>query len=259
MIIYMRAFIAFTKKECTEGLRTYRLIILAAVLLFFAILSPLTAKMLPEILGAFDLGDGVSITFPEPSAIDSWTQFFSNIGQMGMLALIVTFSGIMASELSRGTLVNLLTKGMKRHTVVISKFISASFMWTLSYALCLAVCYAYTEFYWPASGISNPLIAFSSLWLFGELLIAILIFGGVLLSSFYGSLLSCFGVIITLALLNIAPAVHRFNPISLAGDTLSLLSAQKEPADFLPAMIICASSVVLLTAMSIAVFNKKKM
>ena len=255
----MRAFIAFTKKECTEGLRTYRLIILAAVLLFFGILSPLTAKLLPEILGAVDLGDGVSITSPEPSAIDSWTQFFSNIGQMGMLALIVTFSGIMASELSRGTLVNLLTKGMKRHTVVISKFISASFMWTVGYALCLIVCYAYTEFYWPASDISNSLFAFSSLWMFGELLIAILIFGGVLFGSFYGSLLSCFGVIITLALLNIAPAIHRFNPIGLAGDTLSLLSAQKEPADFLPAMIICASSVVLLTAASIAVFNKKKL
>jgi len=255
----MRVFIAFTKKECTEGIRTYRLVILAAVLLFFGILSPLTAKMLPEILGAIDMGDGVTITFPEPSAMDSWAQFFSNIGQMGMLALIITFSGITASELSRGTLVNLLTKGMKRHTVILSKFFSASVIWTVCYALCLAVCYAYTEFYWPAADISNTLFAFSSLWLFGVLLIAILIFGGVLFSSFYGSLLSCFGIIIILALLNIAPSIHRFNPISLAGDTLSLLSAQKDTADFLPAMLICIASVVIFTVVSIAVFNKKKM
>jgi len=255
----MRAFIAFTKKEFTESIRTYRLIILAAVLVFFGILSPLTAKLLPELLGTIDLGEGMVITLPEPSAMDSWAQFFSNIGQMGMLALIITFSGITANEISRGTLVNLLTKGMPRHAVVSSKFVTASALWTAGYILCLAICYAYTLYYWPLDDISNAFLAFFSLWLFGEFLIAMLIFGGILFGTFYGSLLSCFGVIITMSLLNIAPAVQKFNPISLAGATLGLLNNQTKPDDFIPAIIICASIILLFLAASIIVFNKKKL
>jgi len=255
----MKAFIAFTKKELTENLRTYRFLILAAVLLFFGILSPLTAKLLPDILGAIDMGDGFIITLPEPSAIDSWAQFFSNIGQMGMLALIITFSGITANEISRGTLVNLLTKGMPRHTVIISKFFTASVAWTAGFLLCLAVCYAYTIFYWPAEGISNAFLAFFSLWLFGELLIGMLIFGGILFGSFYGSLLSCFGFIIIMTLTNIVPAVQKYNPINLAGSTFGLLSNQREVADFTPAIIIAVLAILIFVIASIVIFNKKKL
>jgi len=254
----MNEFIAFTKKEYMESIRTYRLFIFVAVLLFFGILSPLTALFLPEILGSIDLGDGVTLTLPDPSAMDSWAQFFSNVGQMGMLALIIIFSGIMGNELSERTLVNLLTKGMKRHIVILSKFVYACLLWTVGYALCLAVCYAYTVYYWPSDVLFNSFFAFASLWVFGVFLIAIMIFGGTLFSNFYGSLLSCFGIIVVLALINIAPAAHKYNPISLSGSTLGLLNGQNETADFMPAMIICASAAVALFVLSILVFNKKK-
>lgn len=253
----MKAFIAFTKKEFTESLRTYRMVILAAVLLLLGIMSPLLAKMMPEIFKSV-ADSGLAITVQEPVAMDSWAQFFKNVGQMGMLALIITFCGITANELSRGTLINLLTKGMKRHTVIISKFLTASVLWTVSYLLCLAVCYGYTEYYWPASILSNAFMAFVSLWLFGEFLISMLIFGGVLFGAFYGSLLTCFGVIITLSILNIFPAIQKYNPIVLSGDTLYLLNAEKGVADFITATIICAVAVALLLVASVAAFNKKQ-
>ena len=253
----MKAFVAFTKKELVESLRTYRLVVLAAVFLLLGIISPLTAKMMPEILKSM-ADAGLVLTMPEPAAIDSWAQFFSNVSQMGMLALIITFSGIMASELSRGTLVNLLTKGMKRHTVIFSKFLFASVLWTVSYLLCLVVCYVYTAYYWPMDGLSHAFIAFFAPWLFGEFLIALLILGGVIFGNLYGSLLTCGGVIIVLNLLNIMPSVQKYNPVMLAGDTLNLLSKQKEVADYIPAFIICAVAAVLLIVTSVVVFNKKK-
>jgi len=254
----MSGFIAFTKKEYMESIRTYRFIILLAVLLFFAILSPLTAILLPEILNSLEMVDGFVISLPEPSAMDSWGQFFSNIGQMGMLAVIIIFSGTMARDLENGTLVNLLTKGMKRYTVVISKFVLSCILWTIGYAVSLAVCYAYTAFYFPADEVSNAFFAFSSLWLYGIFLITLLIFGGTLFGNFYGSLFSCFGVVVTLALINISPIAQKYNPISLGGDTLALLSGQKETADFLPAMIICSILIIVFLVASIFIFNKKK-
>ena len=254
----MRAFAAFTKKEFTENLRTYKLLILAAVMVALGIMSPLVAKIMPDLLSGVDLGGGIILTMPEPVATDSWAQFFSNVAQMGMLALIITFCGIMSGELSKGTLINLLTKGMKRHTVILSKFLSASVIWLLSYLLCLAVCYAYTYYFWPDYAPNDALLVFSSVWLFGEMMIAVLIFGGAAFGSFYGGLLTCGGVVIALNLLNILPKVRRFNPVTLAGGTLELLLGTKTAADFMPAMYICAGAVVFLIIASIVIFNKKK-
>lgn len=252
----MRAFSVFTKKELMESLRTRRFVISLAVFVIFGILSPLTALLLPEILGAFEMG-GVIITIPEPTAMDAWLQYFSNIGSMGMLVVIVVFSGIMAHEFSRGTLVNLLTKGLNRTTVILSKFFAASLIWTVIYLVSLGVALAYIAVFWEMD-MQNAVLAFVSLWLFGELLIAVLIFGGTLTGSFGGSLGMALGVIIVLGIVSAAPAAARFNPISLAGGTVTLLNGESAVGDFMPAVIICGVAVIVLVIASIVVFGKKR-
>jgi len=64
---------------------------------------------MPEIVGSL-VTDGVVITLPEPTAYDAWAQFFKNATQMGLFVMVILFSGVLSSELSKGTLINLLTK-----------------------------------------------------------------------------------------------------------------------------------------------------
>ncbi len=254
----MNAFIAMTRKEFMESLRTYRLVIFLAVFGLFGMMSPLLAKLTPELLKS--LGDaGMTITMADPTAMDAWVQFFKNVGQMGMLVLVIVFCGIMAGEFTRGTLVNLLTKGMKRRTVVLAKFLTASVLWAASYLLCVALCYVYTVYLWPVNELSHAGWAFLAPWLFGELMIALLIFGGVLFRSISGALCSCGGVVIGLGLVSIVPSVQKYNPIILAGDTLNLLNGQKGLAEYVPALVICAAAVIALVMASIAVFSKKQL
>jgi len=255
----MKSFVAFTKKEWLENFRTYRIYILGIVFLLLGIMNPVIAFVTPELLGSMDLG-GIVIEMPEPTALDSWAQFFGNISLIGMLALIVSYCGIMANEISRGTLVNLLTKGMKRHVVILSKYFTATTLWTGVYLLCLGVTYAYTAFYWSGDEfiLNQGFISFLAPWLFGVLVLALLIFGGVLTGTFSGSLLTGGGAVVVLNLINIIPNVARFNPITLAGGTLALLDGSLEVSDFVPAIIVCLVSIVLLLLGSIAIFNKKK-
>ena len=253
----MRAFAVFIKKELLESVRTYRFVITVAVFVLMGILSPLTALMLPRLLETMDLGE-FAIILPEPTAMDAWAQFFSNVGTMGMLVVIILFSGIMANEFSRGTLVNLLTKGLNRTTVIAAKFVAASLVWTLAYLVCLGVTMGYVVFYWEVN-LQNPVLAFMSLWLFGELLIAILILGGTLFGSFGGGLALAGGMIVILMLLNIIPNMASYNPISLAGSTLTLLDGGQVAGDFVPAMIICGGMIIMFIVLSIVVFRKKKM
>jgi ABC-2 type transport system permease protein len=254
----MRAYFAFTKKEFIENLRTYKLMIMIVVFLIFGVMSPLFAKFTPEILKAAGL-DASALGVGTPTAIDSFAQFFKNVGQLGLLVLVIVFSGIMANELSKGTLINILTKGMRRSTVILSKFIMATVIWTVSYLLCLAVTYAYTAYYFTIENISNAFLAFSSMWLFGVLLIAIVILGGVLFKNVYGSLLLTGGIVVVMTIVNIAPKLQKYNPITLSSDNMQLIMAQKAASDFMPAVIICAVLTIVSVIASIMIFNKKQL
>lgn len=253
----MKQLTVFTKKELFESAATFKLYILIAVFLVLGMMSPLLTKLLPDIISSME-DTGIVIELPEQSAIDAWIQFFKNVSQMGMLILIIVFSGIMSGEFSKGTLINLLTKGLKRKTVILSKMLAATILWTVSYLVCLAVCYVYTAYFWGTGGLNHTLLAFIAPWLFGEFLIAVLIFGGTLFSNMYGSLLSCFAVVVVLNVISIIPNVAKYNPVSLAGGTVALFAGTSEPSDFIPAVIICAVLIIALVVASIAIFNKKK-
>ncbi|MCU7200933.1 hypothetical protein [Turicibacter sanguinis] len=68
----MRGYLAFVKKELLEQVRTYKLLILFLVFFIFGMLSPLMAKLMPEILRQMPM-DGITITIPDPTAIDSYS------------------------------------------------------------------------------------------------------------------------------------------------------------------------------------------
>lgn len=253
----MRAYLAFTKKEFTENLRTYKLMIMMVVFLIFGMMSVLFAKFTPEILKAVGV-DASALGMSTPTAVDSFAQFFKNVGQLGLIVLVIVFCGIMANEFSKGTLINILTKGMKRSTVILSKFTMATVIWTVSYVLCLAVTYAYTAYYFTIENINNAFLAFFSMWLFGVFLIALVILGGVLFKNIYGSLLLTGGAAIVMMIVNVAPKLQKYNPATLSVDNMKLITAQKAAVDFMPAVIICAALTVVSVITSIMVFNKKQ-
>jgi ABC-2 type transport system permease protein len=252
----IRQFQALSKKELCESAATFRLYILLAVFLLFGMLSPLIAKATPDLLASIDMG--VAIELPEPTALDSWTQFFKNVAQMGMLVLVILYSGIMSNEFSKGTLVNLLTKGLSRSAVVLAKFAAASLVWLASYLICLGACWAYTIYFWGAAEIGDAFLAFAAPWLFGEILIALLMLGGTIFSNVYGSLFTCLGAVVALNILSLIPEASRYNPASLAGGTLALIAGTGDPSQFSPAMAAGAVLAVVLVAATIEVFKRKR-
>ncbi|MEN6313328.1 MAG: ABC transporter permease subunit [Clostridiaceae bacterium] len=253
----MRAYVAFTKKEFMESIRTYKLLIMLLVFLLFGMLSPLAAKLTPKLLETL-MTDGIQIIIPEPAAIDSWAQFFKNVSQMGVIVLAILFSGMMANEFNHGTLINILTKGLRRSTVILSKFTMASVIWSISYFLCFGVCYAYTAYFWGGNGIANLLFSVICLWQFGILLLAVMILGGVLFKNSYGCLLFAGGFTAVLFLVNIVPKFQKYNPVALASSNMPLLTGDTLPKDLAAPLIISIVIVILFIVTAIRVFNKKQ-
>lgn len=253
----MRAYIAFTKKELLESLRTYKLLIMFMVFIFFGMLAPLTAKLTPKLLESI-MTEGMQIIVAEPTAFDSWAQFFKTVSQMGFIVVTILFSGMMANEFNRGTFINILTKGLARSTVILSKFTVASIIWTLSYLICFSLCYLYTTYFWIGDGISNLIFSVSCLWLFGILLLAVILLGGVIFRSSYGCLMFVVGFIALLFLVNIIPGFQSYNPISLISKNMLLLTGDKVAKDLIISIIISITIVILSITTAIGIFNKKQ-
>lgn len=252
----MKSYLAFTKKEFLESIRTYKLFIMLSVFLLVGMLNPITAKITPKLLESL-MPQGISITILEPTALDSWAQFFKNVPQMGLIVLIIIFSGMMSNELSRGTLINMLTKGLPRKVVILSKFTMAATIWSLSYLLCFIVTYAYTAYFWSQETIHHISLSVFCLWLFGILLLAIILLGGVLFKNNYGSLLLTGGVVTCMMLINIVPKLQKYNPITLATGNMSMLTGNVAFSDFYTTIAICCLVTILILSITILLFNKK--
>ena len=102
----MRSFIAFTKKELTEHIRSGKLTLFGIIFLLIGVMNPAIAKLTPwmyELLADSLAGTGIEITNVTVTAMDSWVQFYKNI-PMGLIAFVIIESSIFTKEYSSGTL-----------------------------------------------------------------------------------------------------------------------------------------------------------
>lgn len=253
----MTHYVAFLKKEILESIRTYKLFIMLAVFAIFGLLSPLAALMTPYLIKNL-LPGGQLIPIQDPTAIDSWTQFFKNITQMGVMVMVLIFSGIVITEISKGTLINILTKGLSRTVVILAKFTLMGVVWTLSLLLAFFICWLYTAYYFSADDIHHLLFSIFCLWLYGIFLLALLLLASTLTNTIYSCLMIVGLVFVTCMLLNIIPDVQQYNPVTLSLRNMDLLVNHLEPNFFYPTIAVTIGSIIALLTFSILVFRKKQ-
>lgn len=252
----MSAYLAFMRKEWIEYFRTYKLLILAVVFVLIGMMNPLTAKLTPVLLKSL-VQEGFQITMGEPTAFDSWVQFYKNVPQMGLIVMVILFSSIMTQEYGKGTLVLILTKGLSRKTVILSKFTMAAFLWTVAYSLCFGVSWAYTAYFWSGDGLNNLIYAAFCLWLYGLFLIASIILGSALFQNTSGVLLFTGGLVVVQFLCNIIPRAEKYNPIYLATKNLQLVNGSVVISETIIPVIITTLLIICFVITSISLFNKK--
>ena len=193
-----------------EQFKLYRLVIVCAIFLFFALSSPLTLKYLPNILKM--AGDqNMIIQLPTPTAFMSLSEYAGNIGQIGALIVVLMAMGGIANELKSGTAMT-LSKPVSRSAFVISKLLAVSITFLISMTAASVVCLGYTVWLiqgtavWPFVGM-NLLLG-----LFLVFCVAVTL----LFSSLYKSSLAAgglaIGVIIVQGIISAIPVIGKYMP-----------------------------------------------
>lgn len=254
----MNGLIVFTKKEIMEQIRSYKALVLLAVLFLFGMMSPLFAKITPEILANLPM-QGVTITVPEPTVLDAWAQFFKNMSQMGLIVLLLIFGRTLSQEISKGTLVIPLSKGLSRQAVIGAKYLASVVTWTVGYVLAALTSCGYTLYLFGRFAEPNLLFALFCLWLFGVFLLAILLLASTIAPGSYGGLLITAAILGILLILNVFPMIQRWNPITLAAQNDLLLKNAAAAEDIASAVWTALASTLVCLGLSAALFQKKKL
>ena len=252
----MKGFTAFFKKEVSEFVRTKRLMILLIVFTIIGIMNPATAKLTPKLLDSLSM-DGITIGEITVTAFDSWGQFAKNI-QTALIVTIIMMSGIYTSEYTKGTLIPLLTKGLSRSSVVLSKYAAMVLTWSAGFWLCYGITYFYSDYYWDNSIVKEVAFAAFCVWLFGILLISCIVF----FSSYAGSggqvMLGTGGVYIVMTLIGLYSKAKEYLPTRLC-DSVSLYKGELETDDYLVAIVITAVISIVLVLLSLPLTHKRQL
>src|SRR5690554_2680007 len=207
----MRTFLIQLRKELREQWRTRKALVVVIVLVAFGLMSPIIAKLTPDLLEA--LGEGqlgeVQIILPEPSARDAVDQFVNNVTQFGLLlAVLVGFSGIVG-EREREQLALVFPHPLPRRTFVLAKFAALAILFGVAVLLGALADYAYTAILFEAQDIGRftAMVALIYVWLL--CLIALTLLASALGRSMTGAGALAFGFVLLLSLLgmftNLAP------------------------------------------------------
>lgn len=250
----MKGFTAFFIKELREMIRTKRMMIILGIFLVVGILSPAMAKLTPELMkmAAEDFTEmGVTVGEIKVTALDSWAQFTKNM-PTALIVVIIMMSGIYTSEYARGTLVPLITKGLSRQAVVLSKLAVMLITWSAGAWLCYGVTYFYTEWYWDNKTAKAPVFGAFCIWLFGVLMISCIVFFSSLASSGAQVMLGTGAVYIAMTMAGLYSKAKEYLPTRLL-DSNPLYRGELLPGDYTKAAVISAavSAVLILAALPI--------
>ena len=254
----MIQLMAFVKKEWTEVLRTGKFVMIAVLFILFGVMNPAIAKLTPWMMEAFSeslKGSGLTVTEAKVDALTSWMQFYKNV-PVALIVFLLMFSGILAVEYQKGTLINMITKGLSRWKIVLSKSVVLLFLWSLGYWMCYGITYVYNAYFWDNSIAKDVGFAAFCVYMLGVWLIALMMLMSTLFSAGSAVAVGTGGVFFVLYLLSMLPDLKEYLPTYLMGAS-GLLSGAGEVGDYTTALLVAAVLAVIQLVVAILVFNRK--
>lgn len=159
-------FFTVFRKEMQEQWRTYRFLIVAAVLAAFGLASPLLAKFTPEMLKAIPgVPPELLAAIPSPTLADAIAQYVKNMSQFGILLALLMTMGVVVQEKERGTAAFFLTRPVSRETFLLAKFAALTVTFIISLLLAAAGCWYYTLVLFSTPLAWGPFLALNGLML----------------------------------------------------------------------------------------------
>lgn len=239
------------KKEFYEFRKTGKLIAITVIFLLFSIMSPITAKIMPELIKS--ISSEITIIVPPPTWKDAFLQFFKNLNQMVFLIVVLLFIGSIAEEKNRKTAGLIVSKGVDRKKWILAKFLfQISLVFVLTF-IAFFLCYYYSIILFPDTSFDTSVQSCILFIIYMTFIISLTIFS----SSIGNNTIQAGGIFVVifiiLGVLNMLPSIRDYNPIYLSSLENQWITTGVE---WNSAIKTVASSIILSTLLvSIGIFS----
>ncbi|KAA8719881.1 hypothetical protein [Corynebacterium spheniscorum] len=224
---------------------------LVLIAIFLAVLSPLTAKYLPDLINTFAdaaTKDLVAATMPEPSWQEAYGQWFNNLTQLFSFTAIVIVANYLSSAYSLGgQAAFILSRNIGRSAYFLAHFLRITVLLVLATALGSRSTWAVTKLIFPDTPFNGQLAAGTALWclsflvILGFIALAAAIWKNMMASAGVGFL-----IYVLMALGGLWVSASHYLPTALATSGLSI--AQGAAAEHILWPCVSATAITLCCA-----------
>ncbi len=203
---------AALRKELLEQWRSYRLLVVGAVLLALGLLSPLSAKFTPEIIRLLPNRDQMAALMPAPTMLDAVAQYLKNMSQFAIVMALLLSMGAVTQERERGTAAMMLSKPLPRWGFLAAKFAALGVTFSVGLALAGVGAFYYTTLLFGPVDFSAWAAMNGLLLVLTLVYVALTLLCSVLARSQAAAGGIAFGVLIVLTVLGAIPQIGQYLP-----------------------------------------------
>ena len=250
----MRLFWIQLGKELREQWATRKTLVVLVVMLAFGLISPISARILPDLVASLGQGQNVTIILPKPTTTDALAQFVKNTNQIIVfVVLLLSFTAVVA-ERERGLMTLIFPHALPRSTFVLAKFVALALLLAVGILLEALAAYLYTAILFaapdPAPFIGMVILLYVYLLMF----IALALLGSTLGQTTMAAAGITFAFVVLVTLSGI---VFSFAPGKLAEWAAALAMGLPMPPQW-GALIATLLLTVFAAAVSCAALNRQE-
>lgn len=237
--------------------KTSKFIIFPVVIILLAVMSPLSARYLNEIL-VFSLGDQASqFQFPDPVVFDAYMEYLGNLSDIYLFVIIFVGVGMFINDKTKGLYSLILSKPINRVHYLMSKYMSLSSLIFVSLLIGLGVFSYYTYYIFGEVDFMNVFVMSLLYFVYIELILSLAMLCAMFFKSYITAVMSTFGGYILVSLINIFNFDFlKYMPAMLTKNIVEVLSNTSQTADVLLNVLVTMAISFILILFSIKIFRK---
>ncbi len=240
--------------------KTSKFIVFGVLGIFLAGFSALTAKYFNVII-EYSLGqEGIDIVLPEPTVLESYTQFFSNFTQIYLFVILFIAVTFFIQDKTRGHYPLIFTKPILRSHYILSKSLVISLTLIVSYIVSALFFGYYSFVLFNEFDVGLYMIASLAFLVFCLVMIHAGLFFSVIFRSFLGAILLPIILFVLFGLMGpLDGGIFKYFPYQLMRYPLVLMAGEVETVTVLLTTIIGFLITLALLLGSIKLFQSKSL
>ena len=214
--------------------KTSKFIVFPVVIILFAIISPITARYMNQILDLALADSGIDIVLTDPVVLDSYLQYIGNLYETILFVVLFVGVGFFIKDKTKGLLPLVLSKPISKTKYLLSKYISLNILILVSLLLGYLVFSYYTYFIFNEIDMFGMFLTTMLFFVFTIYVLSISLFTATHFKSYLASVSVTFGIYILTSMLTIFEvSIFKYLPGFISSSSVDILIGEEVVGDVL--------------------------